>query len=186
LVDENDEYESLVVPFDMMKHGIKVDMVPPRYGGTGGITVEGELLPYCFDDEKLYWHISKPTQDNVDTLRWIELNPPALIGEERIRRRKKIEVPHNIPWDEWRRHLAMLPEDVVKWTVLDATTQLYMEVENEHRNEPKGSTTRVGAQDFVTFDNMKLWLLILIFLPKSQISDIHVLECLLVWIRISG
>jgi hypothetical protein len=47
LVDDNDEYESLVVPFDMMKHGIKVDMVPPRYGGTGGITVEGELLPYC-------------------------------------------------------------------------------------------------------------------------------------------
>jgi hypothetical protein len=31
----------------------------------------------------------------------------------------------------------MLPEDVVKRTVLDATTQLYMEVENEHRNEPR-------------------------------------------------
>jgi hypothetical protein len=43
LVDANDEYESLVVPFGMMKHGIKVDMVPPRYGGAGGITVEGEL-----------------------------------------------------------------------------------------------------------------------------------------------
>jgi hypothetical protein len=93
LVDDNDEHESLVVPFDMMKPGIKVDMVPPRYGGTGGITVEGELLPYCFDDEKLYWHISKPTQDDMDTLNWIELNPPALIGEERIRRRKKIELP---------------------------------------------------------------------------------------------
>jgi hypothetical protein len=135
LVDENNEYESLVVPFDMMKHGIKVDMVPPRYGGAGGITVEGELLPYCFDDEKLYWHISKPTQDDMDTLRWIELNPPALIGEERIRRQKKVEIPHNIPWEEWRRRLAMLPEDVVKRTVLDTTTQLYMEVENEHRND---------------------------------------------------
>jgi hypothetical protein len=77
----------------MMKHGIKVDMAPPRYGGTGGITVEGELLPYCFDDEKLNWHISKPTQDDMDTLRWIELNPPALIGKEHIRRRKKIEIP---------------------------------------------------------------------------------------------
>jgi hypothetical protein len=31
----------------------------------------------------------------------------------------------------------MLPEDVVKRTVLDATTLLYMEVENEHRNEPR-------------------------------------------------
>jgi hypothetical protein len=31
----------------------------------------------------------------------------------------------------------MLPEDVERRTVLDATTQLYMEVENEHRNEPR-------------------------------------------------
>jgi hypothetical protein len=52
LVMEPGECESLVVPFDMMKHGIKVDMVPPKYGGTGGITVDGELLPYCFDNEK--------------------------------------------------------------------------------------------------------------------------------------
>jgi hypothetical protein len=57
LVDNNEEYESLV-PFDRMKHGIKVDMVPPKYGGTGGITVEGEMLPYCFENEKVYWHIS--------------------------------------------------------------------------------------------------------------------------------
>ena len=137
LVADEAEFESLVVPFDMMKHGIKVDMTPRQYGGTGGITVDGELLPYRFDHEKLFWDISKPTRDDMDTLKWIELNPPALLGEERIRRRKKIEVPHDIPWDEWRRRLAMLPEDVVKRTVLDATTQLYMEVENEHRNEPR-------------------------------------------------
>jgi hypothetical protein len=137
LVMDDAEYESLVVPFDMMKHGIKVDMVPPKYGGTGGITVDGELLPYCFDTEKLYWHISKPTRDDMDTLRWIEINPPTLLGKERIRQRKKVEIPHNIPWEEWRQRLAMLPEDVVKRTVLDATTQLYMEVENENRDEPR-------------------------------------------------
>jgi hypothetical protein len=39
LVDDNDEYESLVVPFDMIKHGIKVDMVTPRYGGAGGVAL---------------------------------------------------------------------------------------------------------------------------------------------------
>ena len=125
LVMDEAEYESLVVPFDMMKHGIKVDMVPPKYGGTGGITIDGELLPYCFDNEKLYWHIEKPTRDDMDTLRWIELSPPTLLGEERIRRRKKVEIPHNIPWKEWRRRLAMLPEDVVKRTVLDATTAIH-------------------------------------------------------------
>jgi hypothetical protein len=123
LVMDNAEYESLVVPFDMMKHGIKVDMmVPPKYGDTGGITVDGELLPYCFDNEKLYWNISKPTRDDMDTLIWIEIYPPTLLGEERIRQRKKVEIPHNIPWEEWRCRLAMLPKNVVKHTVLDATT----------------------------------------------------------------
>ena len=136
LVQDDHELESLVVPFEMMKHGIKVDMIPPKYGGTGAIHVEGEQFPFLFDDEKLFWHISKPNQDELDTLRWIELTPPALLGE-RIRRRKKIEIPHNIPWEEWQRRLAMLPEDVVKRTVLDATTQLYMQVENENRDEPR-------------------------------------------------
>jgi hypothetical protein len=42
LVMDDAETESLVVPFDMMKHGIKVDMVPPKYGGSGGITFDGE------------------------------------------------------------------------------------------------------------------------------------------------
>jgi hypothetical protein len=158
---DDTEYESLVVPFDMMKHGIKVDMVPPKYGGTGGITVDGELLPYCFDDEKLYWNIAKPTRDDMDILRWIELNPPTLLGEERIRRRKKVEIPHNIPWEEWRRRLAMLPEDMVKCTVLDATTQLYMEVRMKTRMN-QGSITRVAAQDYGTLDNMRLWHQILI------------------------
>jgi hypothetical protein len=46
-------------------------------------------------------------------------------------------MPHNIPWDKWRCRLAMLPEDVVKQTVLDVTTQLYMSVENENCNEPR-------------------------------------------------
>ena len=85
----------------------------------------------------MYWEISKPTRDDLDTLRLFELNPPALLGEMRIRRQKKIEMPHNIPWEEWRHRLAMLPEEIVKQTVLDATTQLYMEVENENRNEPR-------------------------------------------------
>ena len=55
-----------------MKHGIKVDMIPTKYGGTGGITVEGEVLPYRFDQEKLFWDISMPTRDDMDTLKWIE------------------------------------------------------------------------------------------------------------------
>jgi hypothetical protein len=120
IADEN-EYESLVVPFELMKHGIQVDMTPQKYGGAGAITVDGERLPYKFDDEKMYWVIERPTRDDLDTLKWVELNPPTLLGDK-IRRRKKIDVPHDIPWAEWRRRLAMIPEDIVKQTVLDATT----------------------------------------------------------------
>ena len=141
-----------------MKHGVKIDMIPSKYGGTGAIKIDDEVLPYLFDDEKLYWKISKPTQDDMDVLRWFELTPPNILGETRIRRQsKKALMPHGIPWEEWQRRLGMLPEDVVKRTVLDATTQLYMEIENENRSEPrehlpkcmprssKFSTTRNGG-----------------------------------------
>jgi hypothetical protein len=119
LVTDEDEYESLLVPFEMMKHGVQVDMIPPKYGGTGSITIDDKLLPFLFNDEKLYWKILKPTQGDLDVLKWFELNPPALLGETRIRRCKQHDMPHNIPWDEWRCRLALLPEDVVKRTVLD-------------------------------------------------------------------
>jgi hypothetical protein len=83
-IQDTEEFESLVVPFNMMKHGAPIDMVPIKYGGTGAIKIEDELLPYMFDDEKLYWKITKPTRDDMDTLHWFELNPPASLGEQRI------------------------------------------------------------------------------------------------------
>jgi hypothetical protein len=78
-----------------------------------------------------------PNRDDLDTLKWFELTPPPFLGETRIRRNKPKNQPHDIPWEEWRHQLAMLPENVVKGTVLDAATQLYMTVENENRIEPR-------------------------------------------------
>ena len=37
LVDDDDEKESLLVPFEMMAHGLTVDMRPRKYGGTCGM-----------------------------------------------------------------------------------------------------------------------------------------------------
>jgi hypothetical protein len=137
LVEDERELESLVVPFGMMQHGIQMDLTPPKYGGKGSITIDDEQLRYEFDDEKIFWKIEKPTQDELDTLKWVELNQPKLMGEM-VRRKTKTHAPSsNIPWEEWRRRLAMMPEDVVRRTVLDATTQLYMNVENENRDEPR-------------------------------------------------
>jgi hypothetical protein len=96
LIQDEDEFESLLVPFEMMKHGVKIDMIPPKYGGKGSITIDDENLPFMFDDEKLYWEIAKPIQDNLDILKWFELNPPALLGETRICRRKHQDQPHSM------------------------------------------------------------------------------------------
>ena len=60
-----------------------------------------------------------------------------MLGEQRVRRKTKSEMETQIPWIEWRKRLAMLPEDIVKCTVLDATTQVYLHIENEHRDEPR-------------------------------------------------
>ena len=84
LIDDKQELELLVVLFEMMKHGIKVDMIPPKDGGTGAIHFEGVPLPYQFDDEKLFWTISKPTQDDLDTLTWVELNYPEHFGRKHL------------------------------------------------------------------------------------------------------
>ena len=43
IYDEN-EKESLCVSFACMEHGIQIDMVPTKYGGLGGMTVEGDLF----------------------------------------------------------------------------------------------------------------------------------------------
>jgi hypothetical protein len=43
-------------------------MIPPRYGGTGSITIKDEALSFLFDDEKIYWEISRPTHDDYRLL----------------------------------------------------------------------------------------------------------------------
>jgi hypothetical protein len=184
VMDEN-EYESLLVPFEMMKHGVKVDMIPPKYGGTGSIMIDDELLPFLFDDEKLYWKISKPTQDDLDVLKWFELNQPALLGETRIRRRKQHDMPHNIPWDEWRCRLAMLPEDVVNELSLMRQHNYTYRWKMRTTTNPE-STTRVFVLVCGIFDRTKPWLLTRIFLQLPLIKATRVLSFLLVWILIFG
>ena len=46
LLDDPTEKESLCVPFDLMRHGIKVDLTPTTLGGDGGIKVEDQFFPF--------------------------------------------------------------------------------------------------------------------------------------------
>ena len=81
--------ESLIVPFSMMGHGIDVDMRPTKFNGRQGIKVDEEFMPFDFDNEKLYWKNSKPTQDNLKNLQLFELTPPRIVGWNRPHRKRK-------------------------------------------------------------------------------------------------
>jgi hypothetical protein len=50
---------------------------------------------------------------------------------------KPTNVIGQAPYPSLRHCLAMLPDDVVKCTVLNATTQMHMSVENENQGEPR-------------------------------------------------
>ena len=53
LIDDNDELESLSVPFNSMRLGLKVGMTPRCHGGVPGFELDGELFEFDYDDEKL-------------------------------------------------------------------------------------------------------------------------------------
>lgn len=76
LIDDPMEQESLCQPFDLIRHGIKVDLTPATLGGEGGMRIEDVFIPFSFDGEKLYLEISNPTQEQVDTLELFELTSP--------------------------------------------------------------------------------------------------------------
>jgi hypothetical protein len=135
LVEDSQERESLCVPFDMMRHGIKMDLTPRKFGGEGGMRVEEEFFPFNFDDEKLFFEIERPTPEDMETYDWYELTSPYPFLNE-VRRNKKEVLETDIPISEWRKRFAMLPEDVVQKTLL-ATTQYYMSTEAETRQDPR-------------------------------------------------
>ena len=125
LVDDPAKTDSLLVPFAMMKHGVSIDMTPTVYGGTGGIKVSDQFLPFEFDGEKLFFTITRPTKEDLHTLEAFELTSPY--PPSHIRRLGKREVPGSIPLKEWQKRLALSPEGTVKRT-FDATTQYYMQI----------------------------------------------------------
>ena len=152
LIEDENENESLCQPFDVMKHGVKVDLVPKHLGGTGGMIIQGEdveesFLAFDWEEEEnlVFLDITKPTQEEIDTLEYFELTSPLPghatqpLGNEdaNYARRKKLKLSaSDISLIEWRKRLGMLPEDVVKKT-LQNTTQYYLNVDCEDRVEAR-------------------------------------------------
>ena len=57
----------------MTKHGARVDMTHRNLVGDGGLYVDEEYLPFWWDNEKLYYNIQKPTEENIEELESFEL-----------------------------------------------------------------------------------------------------------------
>ena len=76
-----------------MPHGVTFDLTPTKHGGTGKMSIHDVDFPFQFDGEKAFYNISKPTQDDVDTLDCFELTsiiPPTI---NHIRRKHKQTTP---------------------------------------------------------------------------------------------
>ena len=136
LIDDEEETESLIVPFCMMAHGIKVDMVPEKYGGKSGMTVEETFFPFEYDNEKLFIKIEKPTRQDFDHFETFELTSPYPKIRNEVRQSRKRQLPEDILMREWRTRLTMTPENLVTRT-FDNTTQYYLLIESEERMDPR-------------------------------------------------
>ena len=66
--------KSLALPYQLMNHGINVDLVlfcyttKDRTNGTQSFTINGDSYPLEYDGRKIYVRISKPAQENYETL----------------------------------------------------------------------------------------------------------------------
>ena len=134
-IDDDTELESLLQPFQAMRHGVCFDMVPDVFGGTGSMTVDDEEIPFEYDHEKLFLQMRKPTKQDIDTLESFELTAPYSEGLFPRRRKQKLR-PEDIPIEEWRKRLGYAPEEVVRQTLAN-TTQYYLTVECKERDTPR-------------------------------------------------
>ena len=66
LIDNPEECESLIVPFEMMRHGIQCDLTPWNLGGDGCMLVDEEYFNFGWDEEKLFFSISKPDKKDME------------------------------------------------------------------------------------------------------------------------
>eukprot|EP00957_Ditylum_brightwellii_P158919 12095787-Ditylum_brightwellii.AAC.2 len=77
LNEDPNEIELLVVSFEMMQHGISVDITPKPYGGNGEMEIDEENIPFEWDEEKLFLYIKKPNEEDMESLETFELNSPV-------------------------------------------------------------------------------------------------------------
>ena len=144
------QVESLCLPYQAEQHGVRFDLTPKhRLNGRGEnglqkMTIEEKDIPLLFDGRKMFVRIRKPTKIEIESLPSYELTAPDVFVPDTTSdhdnitsRRKNMRKPYKIypggySLAEWRKRLALAPEDVVRKTFA-ATTQYATSVEAENR-----------------------------------------------------
>ena len=109
--------------------------------------VDEKEFPLNYDGRKMFLRIRRPSMEELKTLEIYEITSPndfvtstnPLENIEVNRRNtttKYKQYPGGLSMEEWRKRLAMAPEDVIRKT-FEATTQLSMSIETDNRLVPR-------------------------------------------------
>ena len=80
--DDDEQDESLCLPFQAEQHGVKFSLTPNdrldanNHQGSQNMIIEHKNIPIKFDGRKLYLDIAKPTEDDLRTLETYKLTSP--------------------------------------------------------------------------------------------------------------
>ena len=132
------ERESLLTTWDISSYGVTVEGIHPN-NDRCGLTVNGVFMEFDWDDESIFFSISKPTQAEMDTYEVYELNSPL---PNHMGRKRRLPPQtwdtsfKTLPMGELRKRFAYTPETVINKT-LDNTTQFYLETTEENQDNPR-------------------------------------------------
>ena len=83
LMDDDDQKESLLHPYQAIAHQCKFNSIPMGYLDTNDqqgklqMTVEEMVMTFLFDDRKVHQHIRKLTAEELLTLPEVEITSPT-------------------------------------------------------------------------------------------------------------
>ena len=124
------QHESLLQPHQARAFGIVIDYIARRHPGKDGkpggqcIHVGTDKLPLHFDGWKCYFHIRKPSQEELKSLPVYELTSPHPYQPQSSLNTRRLQKGFvKVGVDEWRKRLGY-PTFEITNTTLDVTTQM--------------------------------------------------------------
>ena len=144
LTEDGNQRESSLHPHQAMAHQCKFSLTPMGYLGASNapgepkMIVEDVEIPFLFDGRKALQHTRKPAAEELENLQEVDIVPPTPHGPSskvfsQPKRKKAKKARSKIPIEEWRKRLALAPDETMSHD-LDNSTQLAIGVESDNRS----------------------------------------------------